>query len=39
MSNKKAGIAPAGPTYGLYDQRDDGGIHVITGGNLFGAAM
>lgn len=27
----RAGIAPAGPTYGLYDQRDDGRIDVIAG--------
>lgn len=27
----REGIAPAGPTYGLYDERDDGQIDVIAG--------
>lgn len=27
----RCGVAPAGPTYGLYDQRDDGHIEVIAG--------
>lgn len=28
---ERHGSAPAGPTYGLYDQRDDGRIDVIAG--------
>jgi len=27
----RLGVAPAGPTYGLYDQRDDGRIDVMAG--------
>lgn len=27
----RAGVAPAGPTYGLYEQRDDGQIEVMAG--------
>jgi len=27
----RCGVAPAGPTYGLYNQRDDGDIDVIAG--------
>jgi len=28
---ERVGVAPAGPTYGLYEQRDDGRIDVIGG--------
>lgn len=28
---EREGIAPAGPTYGLYDEREDGQIEVIAG--------
>lgn len=27
----RLGVSPAGPTYGLYDQRDDGRIDVLAG--------